>query len=68
MRCNHCRSQMLSTDRQQEGRSQQTSYLCPLCGATAASFRLLGERELARRPSAQRGDRDEQTYLPRAAA
>ncbi len=52
MRCNHCRSQMLPTDQQGDGRSQQTSYLCPLCGATAVSFRLLGEREATRcRPS-----------------
>lgn len=48
MRCSHCRSQMLLTAQAREGRSQQTSYLCPLCGATAASFRRLAEHELAR--------------------
>jgi DNA-directed RNA polymerase subunit RPC12/RpoP len=48
MHCRHCRSRMVPTEHQREGRSQQTSYLCPLCGATLASFRILGEREAAR--------------------
>lgn len=47
MRCNHCKSRMIPTNQQREGRSEQTSYLCPLCGAIAASFRPIGERERA---------------------
>lgn len=46
MRCRHCHSQMLPTEQQLEGRSQQTSFLCPLCGATAASFRRLAVHEV----------------------
>ncbi len=47
MLCSHCRSHMVATHKQQEGRSQQTSYLCPLCGAKAASFRMLAAHEIA---------------------
>jgi hypothetical protein len=38
---------MVATHKQQEGRAQQTSYLCPLCGAKAASFRMLAAHEIA---------------------
>lgn len=46
MRCSHCRTSMVATDTQSDARSEQTSYLCPLCGATAASFRPLATRDV----------------------
>lgn len=46
MLCSHCRTQMVATDTESDGRSEQTSYLCPLCGATAASFRPLPNHEV----------------------
>ena len=46
MRCSHCRTPMVATDTQSDARSEQTAYLCPLCGATAASFRPLSTRKV----------------------